>query len=154
MNTGTTSKRCYCRDRNTGKPLGAKCPKLRRGNTWNQHHGVWQYQIELPKAADGRRRPLRRGPFDNQTDAGDVFHQPCLAQHFEGCGVSGRRARIFLRRGTRFEQADPQTAPPQQQGAKEPHRSAAGNQHQIVRPHRNRCPPVAPARMLRSCLGS
>lgn len=75
MKTGTTSKRCYCRDRNTSKPLGAKCPKLRRGTTWNPHHGVWQYQIELPKAADGRRRPLRRGPFDNQNDAGDVLRR-------------------------------------------------------------------------------
>ncbi|GAA3346621.1 tyrosine-type recombinase/integrase [Amorphoplanes nipponensis] len=75
MNTGTTSKRCFCRDRNTGKPLGAKCPKLRRGTTWNPHHGVWQYQIELPKAADGRRRPLRRGAFDNQNDAGDVLRR-------------------------------------------------------------------------------
>lgn len=75
MNTGTTSKRCYCRDRNTGKPLGSTCPKVRRGNTWNPHHGVWQYQIELPKTADGRRRPLRRGSFDSQTDAGDVLRR-------------------------------------------------------------------------------
>lgn len=75
MYTGTTSKRCHCRDRATGKPLGTSCPKLRRGNSWSPHHGVWQYQIELSKAADGRRRPLRRGGFDSQTAAGDVLRR-------------------------------------------------------------------------------
>lgn len=75
MNTGTTTKRCHCRHRDTGKPLGATCPKLRRGNTWNPNHGIWQYQIELPPRADGRRRPLRRGGFATQTDAATVLHK-------------------------------------------------------------------------------
>lgn len=57
---GTTYKRCGCRDA-AGKRLGQGCPKLHRGNGWNPNHGVWQYQIDLPPAADGRRRPLCRG---------------------------------------------------------------------------------------------
>src|SRR3954468_6776863 len=75
VNTGTTSKRCHCRHPATGKPLGGNCPKLRRGNGWNPNHGSWQYQIELPARADGRRRPLRRGGFTSQTEAGDVLQK-------------------------------------------------------------------------------
>ncbi|GIJ49747.1 site-specific integrase [Virgisporangium aliadipatigenens] len=69
---GTTYKRCGCRDTNR-KRLGQSCPKLRRGNGWNPNHGVWQYQIELPAAADGRRRPLRRGTYATQTEAQDIL---------------------------------------------------------------------------------
>jgi len=66
---GTTYKRCGCRNA-AGKRLGQQCPKLRRGGGgWNSAHGVWQYQIELPPAADGRRRPLRRGKYTTQTEA-------------------------------------------------------------------------------------
>ncbi|GLZ02492.1 site-specific integrase [Actinoplanes sp. NBRC 103695] len=59
----------------TGGNSGSHCPKLRRGNSWNPNHGVWQYQIELPRAADGRRRPLRRAGFASQTAASDVLHR-------------------------------------------------------------------------------
>ncbi|GAA0491027.1 site-specific integrase [Paractinoplanes deccanensis] len=75
MKTGTTSKRCGCRNPATGKPWGTACPKLRRGTTWNPNHGVWQYQIELPKSADGRRRPLRRAGFDSQAAASEVLRR-------------------------------------------------------------------------------
>jgi hypothetical protein len=64
-----------CRHPDTGKLWGSKCPKLRRGTSWNPNHGVWQYQIELPAHADGRRRPLRRGGFANQNDAAEVLRQ-------------------------------------------------------------------------------
>jgi integrase len=70
MSDGSTFKLCGCRDESTGKPLGRKCPKLRRGNGWSHVHGAWYYQIELPPRADGRRRdPLRHGGFPTQTDA-------------------------------------------------------------------------------------
>jgi len=71
---GTTYKRCGCRDAG-GKRLGQRCPKLRRGGGWNPNHGVWQYQIDLPPAADGRRRPLRRGKYASQTEAQAVLGQ-------------------------------------------------------------------------------
>jgi len=70
MSEGTTFKQCGCRDAITRKPLGRKCPKLRRGNGWSQAHGTWYYQIELPPRADGARRPpLRHGGFSRQADA-------------------------------------------------------------------------------------
>jgi hypothetical protein len=75
MNNGTTTKRCGCRHPDTGKPLGSKCPKLRRGTGWNPNHGIWQYQIELPARAEGRRRPLRRSGFATQTDAADALRK-------------------------------------------------------------------------------
>ena len=70
MSEGTTFKTCGCRDEATGKLLGRKCPKLRRGHGWSPVHGTWYYQIELPPRADGiRRPPLRRGGFATETNA-------------------------------------------------------------------------------------
>jgi integrase len=67
---GSTYKQCSCRDAVTGKTLGRKCPKLRRGNAWSATHGTWYYQTELPPRADGTRRPpLRRGGFASSDDA-------------------------------------------------------------------------------------
>lgn len=67
---GTTFKRCGCRDPRTGKRLGQSCPQLRRsGGGWSRSHGQWHLQIELPPAADGRRRPLRNGIYPSQTEA-------------------------------------------------------------------------------------
>ncbi|MBC6463169.1 hypothetical protein [Actinomadura sp. HBU206391] len=70
MAAGPTFKLCGCRTEE-GKQLGKKCPKLRRkGGSWSQIHGTWYYQLELPPAADGRRRnPLRRGGFATQDAA-------------------------------------------------------------------------------------
>ena len=60
---GTLFKVCRCRDPETGKPLRATCPKLRRQNgSWNPDHGRWTYQLELPPTADGNRRQLRPPP--------------------------------------------------------------------------------------------
>ncbi|RSN07375.1 site-specific integrase [Nonomuraea sp. WAC 01424] len=70
MAEGRTFKRCSCRN-DDGKALGQKCPKLRRpGGGWSYRHGIWNYQIELPPTADGKRRgPLRRGGFASQDAA-------------------------------------------------------------------------------------
>src|SRR5436190_618789 len=52
MADGNLFKRCGCRHPVTGKPLAGGCPKLRRrGGAWNPDHGVWHYQIELPRTA-------------------------------------------------------------------------------------------------------
>jgi integrase len=70
MNAGTTFKRCGCREEGTGRLLGRRCPKLRRGNGWSPVHGTWYYQLELPPHADGSRRPpLRHGGFPDKTGA-------------------------------------------------------------------------------------
>lgn len=47
---GTTYKRCGCRNPDTGKPWGTRCPRLRRrGGAWSSEHGIWHYQAELPQ---------------------------------------------------------------------------------------------------------
>jgi integrase len=57
---GTIGKICYCNDE-TGRRLGSRCLRLRAADgTWSKTHGAWVYQVELPKAADGKRRILRR----------------------------------------------------------------------------------------------
>lgn len=67
---GSTFKRCYCRDRTTGRELGQACPKLRRPDgRWSTDHGGWGYQRELPKDRHGHRRPHRRLGYDSATAA-------------------------------------------------------------------------------------
>ncbi|QBI55489.1 tyrosine-type recombinase/integrase [Streptomonospora litoralis] len=69
---GSVFKRCSCRDDTTGKPLGTRCPKLKRPNGgWNSAHGTWAFQIELPRRASGARRQARRIGFDTQEAARD-----------------------------------------------------------------------------------
>ncbi|BCL14650.1 tyrosine-type recombinase/integrase [Micromonospora sagamiensis] len=67
MADGSITKRCSCRK--DGKRLGNQCPKLRRGNGWNPHHGVWRYQLELPLDDTNGRRQLRRSGFDTREEA-------------------------------------------------------------------------------------
>lgn len=64
MKNGTTTRRCRCTDPETGKDLGASCPKLT-----SRRHGVWTVFQELDPAQDGRRRRFRRGGFDSSTKA-------------------------------------------------------------------------------------
>ncbi|MEV6927047.1 tyrosine-type recombinase/integrase [Dactylosporangium sp. NPDC051485] len=72
---GSVYKRCSCKDGN-GKPLGGKCPKLRRtGGAWHPTHGRWAYQIELPVRPGQQRRPFRRGGFDGRDDANALCEQ-------------------------------------------------------------------------------
>ena len=57
MDHGSVYRRCGCRDENTGKLLGARCPGLR-----SPGHGSWYFNAGLPSAA-GERRRVRRGGF-------------------------------------------------------------------------------------------
>jgi integrase len=77
MANGRTFKQCGCRDPQTGKAFGQKCPQLRRADgRWSRHHGTWSYQLELPPEADGsRRNPLRRGGFASQDAAEEEIVQ-------------------------------------------------------------------------------
>jgi hypothetical protein len=56
-------KRCSCRDEE-GKPLNARCPRLRE-----RGHGSWYFRVEMPRSHDGRRRQLRRGGFSSRQAA-------------------------------------------------------------------------------------
>ena len=54
---GSVYRRCGCRDENTGKLLGKRCPALQ-----SPSHGSWYFSAELPSPA-GERRRVRRGGF-------------------------------------------------------------------------------------------
>jgi integrase len=67
---GSVTKRCSCKDPDTGKRLGTGCPKLRRaGGAWSSTHGSWGYQLELPTLPGRPRRQLRRFGFARSEDA-------------------------------------------------------------------------------------
>lgn len=51
-------KSCSCRDPETKRLLGKKCPSISK-----KGHGAWYARYEAPKSADGVRRQPRIGPF-------------------------------------------------------------------------------------------
>ncbi|MFV2198854.1 tyrosine-type recombinase/integrase [Nocardiopsis sp. LOL_012] len=69
---GSVFKRCGCRHPDTGKPLGARCPHLKRkGGGWNPAHGAWAFQYELPRTSGGGRRQARRVGLAARSEATD-----------------------------------------------------------------------------------
>src|SRR6266498_2998619 len=64
---GSAFKRCSCKDPNTGKELGARCPDVD-----NRRHGTWGYVAWLDTSAG--RRQLKRFGFDRKSDADAVLH--------------------------------------------------------------------------------
>lgn len=63
MDHGSVFRRCGCRDQETGRLLGARCPKL-----GSARHGTWYFSADLPSAAGDRRR-VRRGGFTTRAAA-------------------------------------------------------------------------------------
>ena len=63
MDRGSVYRRCGCRDKATGRLLGARCPGLR-----SREHGSWYFSADLPSAA-GERHRARRGGFATQDAA-------------------------------------------------------------------------------------
>ncbi|MGW0711631.1 tyrosine-type recombinase/integrase [Streptomyces sp. NPDC002643] len=63
---GSATRRCSCRNPETGKNYGRACPKLS-----NKRHGTWAIRIELANRADGTRREFRRSGFATSTEATD-----------------------------------------------------------------------------------
>jgi Phage integrase, N-terminal SAM-like domain len=61
---GSVYSWCGCRDKRSGKRIGAACP--RRGQ---EGHGSWYLSLELPSALDGSRRRIRRGGFPSRHSA-------------------------------------------------------------------------------------
>jgi len=62
--TGSTFKRCGCRDPKTGRQLGSRCPKLGR-----RTHGKWWIRYEAPGLRNGRRIRPTLGPFATEREA-------------------------------------------------------------------------------------
>jgi hypothetical protein len=63
MDHGSVFRRCGCRDEETGKLLGARCPGLR-----SPRHGSWYFSADLPSPS-GERRRVRRGGFATRSAA-------------------------------------------------------------------------------------
>ncbi|MFJ4686234.1 tyrosine-type recombinase/integrase [Streptomyces sp. NPDC088789] len=61
---GTVTRRCSCRNPETGKTWGTACPKLS-----SRRHGNWSIRHELANRSDGTRREFRRSGFASSTDA-------------------------------------------------------------------------------------
>jgi integrase len=55
---------CSCRDPDTRKLLGKKCPKLGQ-----KGHGAWYGRYEAPAGEDGKRRQPRVGPYRTEREA-------------------------------------------------------------------------------------
>jgi integrase len=65
--SGSTFRRCACRNPETGKQYGQSCPKFKQ-----RRHGVWNLRQELPpKVVDDKevRRVFRRGGYATAEDA-------------------------------------------------------------------------------------
>jgi integrase len=63
---GSTSRRCSCRNPETGKAYSTSCPKLS-----NRRHGAWSVVQELEPRQDGTRRRFRRSGFVTSTEAAE-----------------------------------------------------------------------------------
>ncbi|MDT0423495.1 tyrosine-type recombinase/integrase [Streptomyces evansiae] len=84
---GSTTKACFCRDRNSGKPLGKKCPKLTQ-----RAHGVWSIRQELPADEEGNRRLFRRAGYETKDKAqGDLDKVRALLNITDKHDTEGRR---------------------------------------------------------------
>ncbi|NGY59569.1 site-specific integrase [Lentzea sp. NEAU-D13] len=58
MKAGSVTRRCACRDPETGKQYGKFCPNARK-----KGHGTVAIRQELPSTADGERRLFRRSGY-------------------------------------------------------------------------------------------
>jgi integrase len=71
---GSTHRRCYCRDPETGRPLGKSCPKLT-----TRKHGSYSIRQELPPRPDGSRRAFNRAGYETLKAAqADLDHVRAL----------------------------------------------------------------------------
>ena len=62
---GSVYQRCFCRDPETRRALGRKCPKLKTKG----HAAGWFFRYDAPRGPDGKRRQPEVGPFPTQKAA-------------------------------------------------------------------------------------
>ncbi|MEV5468103.1 tyrosine-type recombinase/integrase [Streptomyces griseoincarnatus] len=67
---GTITRRCSCRDPQTGKNYGKSCPKFA-----NKRHGTWVVVQELLPRQDGSRRRFRRYGLETATKATEELNK-------------------------------------------------------------------------------
>ena len=100
-------RQCWCRDPDTGKPLGRRCPKLGQ-----KGHGAWYTQYEAPRGADGRRRRPRLGPYPTKKAATEALAE-ALGRVRQGSHVEDRRTTFgeYLTRRLRWWESEDELAP-------------------------------------------
>ncbi|HEV3381649.1 MAG TPA: tyrosine-type recombinase/integrase [Trebonia sp.] len=91
---GTVYKRCHCRDPETKRTLGRKCPDLRKKN-----HGQWYFRYDAPRLPGQKRRQPEVGPFAKKSDAEEEL-SATLARIGGGAQVTDRG----LKAGAYFDQ--------------------------------------------------
>jgi hypothetical protein len=62
---GSVYQRCFCRDPETRRALGRKCPKLKTKG----HAAGWFFRYDAPRGPDDKRRRPELGPFPTQKAA-------------------------------------------------------------------------------------
>jgi integrase len=85
---GSVYQRCSCRDPETRRPLGRKCPDLKKKG----HALGWFYRYDAP-AAPGQRRQPEVGPFRTKGDAEEEL-SATLARIGGGAAVTDRSVKV------------------------------------------------------------
>jgi integrase len=67
---GSTFKRCYCTDPETGRELGADCPDIDK-----RRHGTWCLKIRIATTAGPGKRQLKRSGYDRESDASGALEK-------------------------------------------------------------------------------
>lgn len=100
-------RECWCRDPDTGRPLGRSCPKLGQ-----KGHGAWYAQYEAPRGADGRRRRPRIGPYPTKKAATEALAD-ALGRIRQGAHIEDRRTTFaeYLARRLRWWESEAELKP-------------------------------------------
>ena len=80
-------RQCWCRDPVTGKPLRARCPKLK-----NKKHGKWYARYDAGGTEGKRRQPVV-GPFETKKECEDEL-ATALARIGGGGSAPDRKQRV------------------------------------------------------------
>lgn len=61
---GSVYQRCFCRDPESRRPLGRRCPRLK-----SKGHAAWFFRYSAPTAPGEKRRRPEIGPFGTKKEA-------------------------------------------------------------------------------------
>jgi integrase len=86
---GSVYQRCFCRDLQTRRPLGRKCPLLKKKG----HAAGWFFRYDAPRASDEKRRQPEVGPFPTKKAAEEDL-AATLARIGGGAQVTDRGLKV------------------------------------------------------------
>lgn len=85
---GSVYQRCFCRDPETKKPLGRKCPRLKA-----KGHASWYFRYSAPVTPGENRRQPEVGPFRTKSEAEEEL-SATLARIGGGAAVTDRSVKV------------------------------------------------------------